>query len=166
MILKGEFMKNLLVGLLMTVAGTSFAATQSKCSIDTHLRLYPAIFSTDVRVERSDKNVVECVVEAVSLSEKNETVKAIVADDELNIKGKFQIRTNSVLPALHEACRIDTFIKLQPAILSSWVKAERSDLNALECLAKAYDLADKNDKINIKINDQELNLKGNFKIRK
>ena len=159
-------MKHLIVGLLLATSAQAFAGSVEKCQIDTKLRLYPAIFSTEVKVERSDKNIVECINEAVALSEKNETVKAKINDSDLNIKGNFEIRTNSVLPALHEACRIDTWLELKPRILSSWVKAERSDLNALECLAKAYDLAEKNDKINIKINDQELNLKGTFKIRK
>lgn len=159
-------MKKLIIGLLLATTAQAFAGSSEKCQIDTYLRLYPAIFSTTVKAERSDKNVMECLFEAAALSQKNETVKAKIDDRENNINGKFEIRTNSVLPALHEACRIDTWLELKPRILSSWVKAEYSDLNALECLVKAYDLAEKNDKINIKINDESLNLKGSFKIRK
>ena len=159
-------MKKLFLGLLITFAGASFAETQSNCELDTYLRLYPRIFSGTVKAERSDINAVECLLEAARLSEKNETVKGRINDPELNLTGKFVIRTNNVLPALKEACQIDVFLDLKPRIFSSWVKIERSNLNALECLVKAYDLAEKNDKINIMINDEELNLKGNFKIRK
>jgi len=46
------------------------------------------------------------------------------------------------------------------------VKIERSNLNAYECLLKAFEIAEENDKVNIMINDEELNLKGDFKIKK
>jgi hypothetical protein len=159
-------MKKLLLGLLVTFAGASFAETQSNCELDTYFRLYPRIFSGTVKAERSDINAIECLFEASVLSAKNETVKGRIYDPELNIRGKFVIRTNNVLPALTEACRIDTYLELEPRILSSWVKIERSDLNTFECLLKALELAEKNDKINIMINDDKLNLKGSFKIRK
>lgn len=159
-------MKNLFLGLIITFAGASFAETQSKCELDTYLRLHPRIFSGTVKAERSDINAIECLFEAGKLSVKNETVKGRINDPELNIKGKFVYRTNNVLPALTEACRIDAFIDLKPRILSSWVKIERSHLNAYECLLKAFEIAEENDKVNIMINDEELNLKGDFKIKK
>ncbi len=159
-------MKKLFLGLLITFAGTSFAETQSNCELDTYLRLHPRIFSGTVKAERSDINALECIFEASKLSVKNETVKGRVNDPELKIKGKFVVRSNNVLPALKEACRIDAYINLEPRVLSSWVKVERSNLNTFECLLKAFEIAEKNDKVNVKINDDELNLKGNFKIRK
>jgi hypothetical protein len=74
--------------------------------------------------------------------------------------------STSVFAAQDEACQIDVFVKLKYSVLSTWVKAERSELNGVECLVRAYDLAEKNDKINIKINDKYLALAGNLKIRK
>lgn len=145
---------------------TAFAKERKACEIDTFLRLHPAIFSTTVKAERSDLNLVECLIEASRLSDKNEKIDIRINDKDLNIKGKLQIRTSSVIPRTVEACRIDFYLNLKPAILSSWVKAEYSDLNSLECLVKAFDIAEKNDKVNVRINDEELKLKGKLEIRK
>jgi hypothetical protein len=159
-------MKKLLLALLTMTSITAFAKERKACEIDTFLRLHPAIFSTTVKAERSDLNLVECLIEASRLSDKNEKVDIRINDKDLNIKGKLQIRTNSVIPRTVEACRIDFYLNLKPAILSSWVKAEYSDLNSLECLVKAFDIAEKNDKVNVRINDEELKLKGKLEIRK
>jgi hypothetical protein len=64
------------------------------------------------------------------------------------------------------ACQIDIFDKPDTQAKTKWVEAEHSELNAIECLVKAYDLAEKNNKIDIEIDDKKLNLIGKFKIRK
>lgn len=74
--------------------------------------------------------------------------------------------TSAAIASEKEACRIDVFLKVKPGALSSWVKADYSDAGALECLIKAGELMEKNDKINIVIDDKEMNIKGKLEYRK
>lgn len=68
--------------------------------------------------------------------------------------------------ALQKACEIYALNKLDNSEEKIWKKLEYSELNALECLVKAYDIAENFDTIDVILFDKELNLTGRFKIRK
>lgn len=159
-------MKKVILGLTLLSAFTAFAGEKEACRIDVFVKLKPAIMSSWVKAEYSDLNPVECLVKAFDLAEKNEKINIRLNDKDLSLSGKLKVRTANESNDERDACRIDVFVKLKPSILSTLVMAENSNLNAFDCLVKAYDLAEKNDKINIQINDKQLNIKGKLEIRK
>lgn len=159
-------MKTVIFAILAVISLSSQASSDSfrrvGCSIEATQKVAPQSYVNKI-VLRENLDLFQCIVAAGDFSMQYKNVNIGIKDQNLFVAGNLRIRKfPAVTPG--PSCQLEVFAKVKPGVFSTWIKDD-TELNAIECIVRAYDFSLRYQKVNIFINDPVLKMDGSLYIR-